>query len=175
MKRTASALLLIASLAILSGCAGSFREGVVQTSDTLPTAQSVGSIGQIYKGSLVVSSDFAADGSTRQLADYDFSKESAPCSAIDSKSIQHKGDHTAYVMKKGGREFIFICRSLSRAEPRSNRLFLAGSHEECLTRTDSYVRHPNEMLRKAGDMCKGMVRSSPTSKAEQDFAASFKI
>lgn len=173
MFRTSAAMLFIVTAVALTGCAGNLREGIPQYTDTLPTAKSVGTDGQLYKGGLIVSTDFKADGSRRQLADYDFSKETAPCAAIDSKAFQ-TNDHAAYALTRNGHEFIFICRSVSRAAPAEKRLFLAGTHKECLTRTDSYVRHPEEILRKAGSLCGGMIESSPMSKVEKNFSDSFK-
>lgn len=171
MLRACAVMLLVSSS--IAGCVGKFREGVPHYTGTKPTAQSVDPVGQLYKGSLFVATDFKADGSARQLVDYNYSTESAPCTVIDPDRLQ-ADENGAYRLDRDGHEFIFICRAEHRDSPSERRLFLAGTHKECLTHTDSYAPRPAEILEGARELCKGVTQSSSASKVETDFDAIIK-
>jgi hypothetical protein len=164
MKRTC---LLFAALAVslLAGCASGPREGIPQYVDAAPTAQTVNADGKIYLGTLIKPSDFKADGSPKKLADYDFTAETAPCTVLGQAPNYGKSPSVA-VVKKGDQSFYFICRGVSSRELEQKRLYLAGTKTECLSRYESYVRHPVQELEKAGSLCGGMTQSSPPSRTE---------
>jgi hypothetical protein len=165
MKRTGLLFAALAAAAFLSGCASGPREGIPQYVDTAPTAQTVNADGKIYLGTLIKPSDFKADGSPKKLADYDFTAETAPCTVLGQAPNYGKSPSVA-VVKKGDQSFYFICRGVSSRELEQKRLYLAGTKTECLSRYESYVRHPVQELEKAGSLCGGMTQSSPPSRTE---------
>lgn len=93
-------------MAILSGCSA-LKQGQLYYAETLPTAESVKVAGgsQVFNGSLYTTTDFNADGTARAFGEYDFAKESAPCTVLGSS----KG-HGFYSLTKGGQELTFECR-----------------------------------------------------------------
>jgi len=166
MKRTGFLVAAFASIALLAGCATGPREGIAQHVEVAPTAQTVGVDGQIYLGTLIKASDFKADGTAKVLADYDFTTESAPCTVLNAKAPHFGTDPSVAVVKKDGKEFYFICRGVTKIDMEEKRLFLAGTKAECLTRYESYIRHPVKELETAGSLCGGTTQSSALSRTE---------
>lgn len=122
------------SLAFLAGCASNGHNYVA---DALPTAESVVAAGgsQLYKGTKFFPSDFNADGSLRTLAQYDLTKESAPCTALGDF---YRKDHTKalgqfFRGEVNGKPVQFNCRAVS-GESTDTRLFLIGSSYDCQNR-----------------------------------------
>lgn len=174
MKRSGFLVAAFASIALLAGCATGPREGIPQHVDSVPTAQTVGADGQIYLGTLIKSSDFKADGTAKVLADYDFTTETAPCTVLSPDAKNFGKDASVSVVKKDGKSFYFICRGVTKIDLEEKRLFLAGTKAECLTRYETYIRHPNKDLEAAGSLCGGLIQSSPLSRTEVAYKEVFK-
>lgn len=131
------ALSTAAAIALLSGCAA-IQQGDLYRTDAVPTVQSVTAAGgeQIYKGTLYTARDFNSDGSPRTFAQYNFAKESAPCTALgDSYTGAQMGSSESFhEINKGGQSFLFNCRADNSASQDAARLYLIGSTNDCSMR-----------------------------------------
>jgi hypothetical protein len=174
MKRTGFLFAAMAAAALIAGCASGPREGIPQFVDVAPTAQSVGVDGQIYHGTLIKSTDFKADGTPKMLADYDFTTETAPCTVLNPNAKNPGKEPSVAKVNGDGKTFYFICRGVSSRDLEEKRLYLAGTKAECLTRYESYIRHPVADLETAGGLCGGMTQSSALSRTEVAYKAVFK-
>ncbi|MFK4135890.1 hypothetical protein ACI2KR_26945 [Pseudomonas luteola] len=160
---------VLALMALAVTACSTVGRNVPQFTDAQPTPETVNEYGVIYKGSFITQKDFLADGSLKTLNDYDFTKESAPCTAIDPKLEKVGGESVAYKVTRKGNEYIFICRGMTSIDKNERRLFLAGTKYECLSRYESYIRSPNPGLEKASRLCGGMTKSSDLSRTEKNY------
>ena len=160
--------------ASMYGCASGPNAHYVASQPTLETVKASPNQSQVYRNTLFTVSDFRADGSLKTFVDYDFTKESAPCTVLgsgyNSPAIQREESYT--VKGNDNVSHTFICRNVGG--PSEFRLVLAASNMDCKTRswdpTHSVIQ--KEHLR-APECLKTGQRTTLNDQAEARYVASF--
>lgn len=125
---------------------------------------------KVYMKTLYVQSDFKTDGSKRNFYEYDFTKESAPCTVLREYSPRN------YLYTVGEKEdtLTFECRPYYGYElPNERRLYLLGSVKDCQDRTWDYKAPVLNSFESTLNMCNLPKRTLQNDTIESRYRAWF--
>lgn len=151
---------VLAASILVTGCT-SLRPDWNYYTSVEPTLESMAQTDakrQIHKKTLYIPSDFNEIGQLRTISEYDFSTETAPCTAISAYRERPIYQEEFFTMKtqRGSEsmDFLFECRSYSSFGNRDEfRLFLIGSYEDCKRRTWEYKNSSIPFYQEVGKQC----------------------
>ena len=126
-------LLMLLSGSVLLGLAGC--SGIVVDREPSLSSLKWSDGKKVYLKTLYVKSDFKTDGTKRTFNEYDFTKESSPCTVLREYSPRSY----LYTVEKDKKSITFECRAYYGYDaPDERRLYLIGSMKDCQDRTWDY-------------------------------------
>lgn len=148
--------LLCLAMTALSGCSTFEKiaydgDYITTTHPTLETVQASSQKKQVYKKTIYLASDFHENGSLKMLSEYDFSKESAPCTVLSAYQEPAVYRESFYKLNQGNERYNFTCKSMNNGS--EYRLFHVGSLPECKSRAADLRTSMIKEARDRGYMC----------------------
>lgn len=137
MKQSVKIFSMMTLAILASGCSSISNHFAshVEKEPTLNGLKWSSNESKVYLRTMYVQADFKTDGSRRDFQDYDFTKESAPCTVIKKYSPRTN----LYTFEHDKKTISFECRPyFSYDQPDLRRLYLIGSEKDCSDRTWDY-------------------------------------
>lgn len=183
MKLNSYIITIIFSL-ILTGCSTeqlkrSFVPDFNYFTDTTPTLESLKTTNnnsQIYRKTIFFERDFKSNGELKNIYDYDFTKEDAPCTVLGD--IYHEAPvfkESFYSVKlKDNKEFIFHCRPNNEtASATQFRLYLIGTYHDCNSRRWDYSKSSFSNFQNYGKQCSTGFKTKTNKNIEKEYKKYF--
>lgn len=128
----------------------------------------------VFKKTLFTQYDYKPDESIKAFEEYDFTVESAPCTAIGESYSVDDDDNTIYTIEVSNKSFQFMCRKVAKMDGKEmRRLYLIGSAYDCVSRSFDYSTSPVEQYRALGESCKKENRESVQKVVDYSYLEAF--
>ena len=185
MNKNLLITLSIVSLFTISGCTSerlkkAFVPDFNYFTDTIPTVKSLNETShniQIYRKTAFFQHDFKSNGELKNIYDYDFANEDAPCTVLGDVYYEYPIFKEAYytVNVEKNKSFVFHCRPTNDvAHTNHFRLFLIGTYHECNSRRWDYNVSLIPSYQKLGQLCSNGFKTKANLKIENDYNKALK-
>lgn len=128
----------------------------------------------VYSGTLITEEDYLTNTELKPFEAYDFTVESAPCTALGEYYSKDDANNTIYSLEVGAHTFQFMCRQVSGMGKESyRRLYMLGSSYDCHNRPFDFSKSALSEYRELGKLCSNDNRQEVRQMIEYAYLQTF--